>query len=321
MQMIHNMGRAVISLGISLTMLAACGPKSETKTDSAAKPVEQLSASSQAHAATGTPAMWLVRDADTNVYLFGTIHLLKPDTKWVNPKFETAFVNSDAIYQEANVDPEVTQQLAAILPGLALYSDGRTLLEVLDDEEEKEVLEAGALVGLAPEALDRMKPWYAAIGLAQMQLVKSGYTVNSGVETIITKKAKEAGKPLRYLETAEQQLRMLADLPEDSQIEFLVEGAKTMEETPDMLDQMVAGWSSGNVDVIAKFMADPDVMGDAAVYDAILTSRNRDWTTKIKTLMDKEAGTFMIAVGAAHLAGEDSVIEMLRARGETVTRQ
>jgi len=155
----------------------------------------------------------------------------------------------------------------------------------------------------------------------QMQIGKLGYEADSGVEMVINTKAKAAKKEIRYFETAAQQVRFMGELPEASQIEFLVQGAIAIEDEPDMLDELVSDWAEGDVAGIAEMMSGVDDWGDMTVYNTLLVGRNRVWTKKISQLMDDEAGTFMVAVGAGHLAGEDSVIAMLRDNGETVTRQ
>jgi uncharacterized protein YbaP (TraB family) len=307
--------RNLLSSTILALTLISCAPAADSP-DAQAKPTAEIVAPKIAD-----PALWVVRDADTVVYLFGTVHVLKPDMKWQTEKFDLAFNKADVIYQEADLSPEIQQALGAVLPGLAFYSDGRTLREVLNEADEKEVKEAADIVGLDMIAVDRMKPWFAAIGLTQMQMVKAGYQADKGVEMIITEKAKKADKPIRFLETAEWQLRLLAELPEASQIEFLVAGAEAIEDSPEMLDDLVDDWFTGDVDGIADLMSDEDAMGDDVVYDAMLTQRNRNWTREIQKLMQAEEGTFLFAVGAAHLAGEDSVINMLRDQGETVARQ
>lgn len=310
------MRKLLASSFVSLALLS-CSPASDTTTAKAA----QVDLEKPVHQKTADPAIWVVRDDDTVVYLFGTVHVLKPDMEWQTEKFQRAFEKADVIYQEADLSPEIQQALGAVLPSLAFYSDGRTLREVLDDADEKEVKEAADIVGLDMLAVDRMKPWFAAIGLTQMQMVKAGYQADKGVEMVITEQAKLKDKPLRYLETAEWQLRMMAELPEESQIEFLVAGAEAIEDNPDQLDELVDDWFTGDVEGIADLMSDEDAMGDEVVYDAMLTKRNRNWTREIQKLMDAEEGTFLFAVGAAHLAGEDSVINMLRDQGETVARQ
>lgn len=299
-------------------LLAGCGNKPDTQID--ASSVESQVGAAEVSTATG-PALWLVKDADTNVYLFGTVHVLKPGTDWQTPKFNKAFADSDIIYQEADVGEAVQRELAALVPALGLYTDGRDLFEVLNEADEKEVLEAAEIVGLSPLALTRMKPWFAGMGLAQMQMIKNGYQAGSGVEMVIIKKANALGKTIRYFETAEQQLRLMAELPEQTQIEFLVAGAEAIEDTPNLLDDLVHDWVTGDVKGIADILSDEDSLGDRIVYEAMLVNRNRDWVGQINTLMDAEAGTFFISVGAAHLAGEDSVIAMLRAQGERVVRQ
>lgn len=299
--------------------LAACGAQVNPKTNnvdaSAKKPIGKVADKAP------NPALWVVRDADTTVYLFGTVHVLKPEMKWQTEKFNQAFANSKVIYQEADISMEVQQSLAGILPQLAFYSDGTTLREVLEAEDENEVEEALAEFNIELPAVDRWKPWFVAINIAQLQMVKAGYQADKGVEMTITSMANEAGKNMRYLETAEQQLRILAGLPEESQIEFLVAGVEAYEETPEMLDELVEDWVTGDVAGIADLMSDKDAMGDQHVYDVMLTKRNKNWTRQIRNLMQDEPGTFMIAVGAAHLAGNDSVINMLEDQGETVVRQ
>lgn len=291
--------RKLLSTTILALSLTSCAPTVD-RPDTQAKPVTEIVTEG-----TGTeaqkiadPALWVVRDADTVIYLFGTVHVLKPKMKWQTEKFDQAFAKAEVIYQEADLSSEAQQALGAIVPGLAFYSDGRAWRDVLDDADEKEFKEAADIVALDMLAVDRMKPWFAAIGLTQMHMVKAGYQADKGVEMIITERAKAAKKPIRFLETAEWQLRLLAELPEASQIEFLVAGAEAIEDTPDMLDDLVDDWFTGDVGGIADLMSDEDAMGDEIVYDAMLTTRNRNWTREIQKLMQAEDGTFLFAVGA-----------------------
>lgn len=309
---------ATAAFGLAL-LVGGCGSK-DTKNSTEPSSTE-LATKQQTQQYTDGPAMWLVSDEDTKIYLFGTVHILKPEMQWQTDAFNTAFDASDAVYLEADLSEEVQASLAALLPPLAFYSDGRTLMGVLDAADEKEVLEAAEILGLQPETLNMMKPWFAGIALSQIHMVKTGYQADSGVEKIIAAKAKLSQKPMRYFETAEQQLHFLAGLPEASQIEFLVAGAVAIEDQPEMLDELVADWAEGDVQGIADLIADEDMMGDGVVYDVLLVKRNRTWTRTIDQLLEDEAGTFMIAVGAAHLAGPDSIIVMLQNAGETVIRQ
>ena len=198
--------------------------------------------------------------------------------------------------------------------------DGETLAEVLDDDAEREVQEALDILGVPMAVIDPMEPWLAGITLGQVGMMQQGYAPGAGVEAVISELAAEGGKELRFFETVEQQMNFFADLPREAQVDFLVSGAIAIEDEPDMLDRLVAEWAEGDVDAIADMMADEDALGSRTVYDVLLTQRNASWIPQIEAILE-QPGTYMVAVGAGHLAGDDSVIAMLRAEGYEVTRQ
>lgn len=266
--------------------------------------------------APGSPALWTLSDEDTTVHLFGTVHILKPETQWRTPQFDAIFDATDAVYFEADVSsPQAARDMARLVPKLGIYTDGTRLSDVLDENEEREVEEAMDYIGVPMSAIEPMKPWLATVQLSVQALVKQGYSADSGVETVLTEAAEAAGKDMRFLETGEQQLRFFADMSQEDQVEFLVASAVQIEENPQLLDTLVAEWAEGDVEEIGHIMAEPEVMGSQHVYDVLIVERNANWADQIAALMEAEAGTFLIAVGAGHLAGKDSVVEMLRADG------
>ena len=268
----------------------------------------------------GAPALWTVADEDTTVHLFGTVHILKPETEWHTDELDVALAAADAIYFEADVLSEAAQtQMVTLVPQLGVFTDGTTLSSLLDEDELREVQEAADLIGLPMAAIEPLKPWLATVQMSVMGLQQQGYDANSGVEVILTAIAADNDLETRYLETAEEQLQFFADLSIDDQVDFLVTSAIQMEDNPTMLDDLVEEWSTGDIDDLALIMSAPDVMGSDAVYDVLLVERNANWVQQIKSLMADEAGTFVYAVGAAHLAGDDSVVAMLRADGIEVS--
>ncbi len=303
------------TIAVAALVLAGCQDKAsapEAKQHSGAKTETQAPAN---------PALWVVEDADTKVYLFGTLPVLTPETQWLTPKIEKAILSADAIYDETDLSPEVEQQLESILPGLAFYSNGCNLKCDLDDDEEQEVYAMAAELGLPEASMDAMLPWFADVAISQMYVVKQGYSIDSGVDREIAKMAKDADIPMRFFETPEQQIRFFSDIPIKDQVSFLMATVESIKDDPDMLDETVAEWAEGDVDAIAQLMASDNVMGSDSVIDVQLTQRNQNWVEQIDDLLDAEAGSFFVAVGAEHLAGPDSVIELLREKGETVTRQ
>lgn len=306
----------------SLTLFApfGCASKSgEAKSEPQSAPAQAAVATGDATAPKG-PAMWVARDQDTTVYLFGTVHILPPEVEWKTPAITAAFESADAVYFEADVSSaKATIETTALLPKLGMYQDGETLSASLDPEAKKELDEALAIVGAPLAMLDPMKPWLASMTLEQLHIMRRGYDPESGVEVVLSEEASAAGKPLRFLETAKFQLELFASLPEDDQMKMLVSTAESIEDDPDMLDELVEAWAGGDVERIAEMLSDPDAVGSEHVLEVLLTQRNANWVEQIQTLMAEESGVFFIAVGAGHLAGEEGVPAMLRTEGVEVT--
>ncbi len=267
----------------------------------------------------GTPALWTLSDEDTTIYIFGTVHLLKPELEWRTPEFDAALASIDTLYTEADVlSPAAQADAQKLVMDLGMLDGGETLTAILDDAEEKEVEEALDILGLPMAALDPMEPWMASVTLSQIAVMNQGYTPGAGVESVLIGEAQAAGKELAYFETVEEQLNFFANLPDEDQVDFLVASAEAIENEPDMLDRLVAEWAEGDIQGLGDMMADPGAFGSQTVYDVLLVERNRNWIPQIEAILE-EPGAFMVAVGAGHLAGDDSVIVMLRDKGYEVT--
>lgn len=266
----------------------------------------------------GSPALWSFSDADTTVYLFGTVHLLKPKMQWRSPEFEAAFEASDTIFFEADVESaEAQSDLLPLITDLGVYSGSGSLSATLNAEDEREVEEAAALVGVPMSALEPLRPWMAGIQLTNLHISSEGYDPASGVETILGDEAAKTNKDIGYFETAAQQLGFFAGLPEQDQIAFLVTASEQIEDDPHALDALVYDWARGDVEALAATLSDPSSLGSPLIYETLIVQRNRNWLPMIEAQLDSP-GTKMIAVGAGHLAGEDGLVEMLRARGYVV---
>ncbi len=299
-------------------------------------------------AATNGPALWKVADADTTIYLFGTVHVLPKGLEWYDATIAKALDGSDILVTEIPMDPasEAAMQQMAMQKG-ALPA-GTTLRSLLTDAQKTTYtaalnqlggkIEAAQLAQVPAEAraqyedakakglvpnpgdmlatqFDGMKPWMVGLTMSILPLTFEGYDPNSGVEKVLLGKvgAKEKGA----LETAEFQLGIFDGMAQEAQISFLIEAAGSMDETKPMLDRMVAEWIEGDADSLAAVMNEG--MSDPSVADALLYSRNRNWAEWIDTRLDKP-GTVFIAVGAGHLAGAKSVQEYLAQKGIKVTR-
>jgi uncharacterized protein YbaP (TraB family) len=270
-----------------------------------------LPAFAQAPATTeADPALWVVKDADTTIYLFGTIHVLKPGLTWFDDGVKNAFDASDDLVLEMVQPP--AEEMQAIVMKAGFTTSGQTLPEKLSATDRAAYLKALTGFGLPANALDRADPWLAATQLSLIPVMKSGYDASNGPETVLSAAAKAAGKNVIGLETAEQQIGYFDTLPETLQIKFLNSTVKDLPEVNTSLATMVRDWSAGKPDRLGKTMNE-GMRETPEIGRVLLADRNVRWADWIDTRM-KQPGTVFVAVGAGHLAGKDSVIAQLKKR-------
>jgi uncharacterized protein YbaP (TraB family) len=182
------------------------------------------------------------------------------------------------------------------------------------------VAEAAKGAGLPAQALEPMRPWLVAISLAIVPLVQAGYDPKSGVETLLTADAKAAGKPVRGLETLEQQIRFFADLPQPVEVAMLRSTLDEVAEGPALLDKLVAAWRAGDQKALeAAFIGDMRAKYPE-VYKVLIAQRNADWARQLKAKLDG-SGVSFVAVGSGHLVGPDSVQAELAKLGVKTERR
>ena len=261
------------------------------------------------------PAMWVVKDEDTTVYLFGSVHILKPGLGWFDDDVKTAFDASDLLVLEL-VEPPAAE-VQALFGKLAMDQQGKTLRSKLNDADRAVYETAMGKLGLPVAAFDPFDPWAAAITMSLLAAQKTGFDPNSGVEKQLTAAAKLNNKPIDGLETMEFQLGVFDTLPEAEQVQFLVETAKVIDDVGSTLDKMVDMWAAADPDKLGQLMNEG--LTSRTLYNALLTKRNANWAKWISARMEKPGVTFM-AVGAGHLAGPTSVQSLLPAYGLNAMR-
>jgi hypothetical protein len=265
------------------------------------------------------PALWVIRDADSTLYLYGTIHLRRAGEDWADARVRAAIDESAEVWTELQIDPTVEAQMGPLIQQLGLNPPGQPLSSQLTAEQNAILAQAAQQLGAPAAALDPLRPWLASLQLSVGSLMQAGFDPNAGVDRQVDAYAEAAGKTMRWFETPEQQLGFLAGLSQDVQIEMLMDTAGDLQGGVALLNRIDTAWSQGNLnslesDLIAEMR---DMYPE--LYEAILTRRNADW---VETLSAELAGSGVdfVAVGAAHLIGPESVIAMMEARGFTAER-
>jgi len=265
------------------------------------------------------PGLWVAKNDHATVYLFGTVHLLPSDANWSSPELDKALEASQRLSVELVDDDQANMQALVMKYGLDVahpLSDKLTL----HDRSRLERAAADANLPGGVAMLQPMRPWLAAITLAVTPLVKAGMDPALGVDKLLRARMEKAGKPVDGLETAELQLRMLADMPEAMQIDFLRQTFNDIAEGPAKLRDLIDAWRNGDTDTIARIEDEDLRQASPALYQRMLVKRNQAWAKTIAERM-QQPGVSFVAVGAGHLAGPDSVQKQLEKLGIAVQRQ
>lgn len=254
------------------------------------------------------PALWVVRDKDTTIYLFGTIHVLKPGLTWFDEAVKKAFDRSGTLVLEMVEPDQETQQ--RVVMAKAFDAAGPTLVEKLPADKRAPFLAAIAENKLPMASFERMQPWFAAISLSVLPVQKLGYDSSNGPEGVLTSAAKAQKKQVMGLESFEGQMSIFDSLSQPAQIALLTSTVDELPEAGTTMNRMVENWSKGDPAGLAETM-NKDMKDSPEVKKALLVDRNVKWAAWIAERM-RTPGRVFIAVGAGHLAGADSVQEKLR---------
>lgn len=271
--------------------------------------------------AAAEPALWVVRDRDSTLYLFGTMHLASEDVVTRSKAVAGALAASQEMWVEVDLPEDQAAMQAALQPLiLKLGIDpARPLSSKLSAQENARLKAALAKLGAQPAMLEPMKPWLAGLTLATLQYVKAGYDPNKGAESVLSKAARGRKTPIRSFETVEQQMRFLAGMTPEQELQSFRETLDQLEEGPALVKALEAEWASGDPEGLWKLAGEEMKRDQPAAYEALLVRRNRAWADRIAQEL-KGRGTDFVAVGALHLAGPDSVQAFLAEKGIRATR-
>ena len=263
-------------------------------------------------AAGAEPAMWVIKDKDSTIYLIGTLHLLRHDMEWNAAKVKKTVGESTELWLEI-ADAE---NQANLLPVMQKYGFDREnpLSGKLNAAQKEKLSKVAASYNLPLPVLEPMRPWTVALMFAILPLQKAGYDPAAGVDRMLKAQAEKEGDKIFGFETAEEQVRFLAELPEPDQIAFLEETLDDAEKGLALLEKLATAWLNGDTETIGRVLVDEMKTKAPALYDKLLVQRNIRWAEKIAGIL-KNPGVRQIAVGAAHLAGPDSLQVQLAKRG------
>lgn len=269
-----------------------------------------------AGAAGARPPVWIVRDADSEIVLFGSVHILPPGLDWRPPAFERAIKTADDIWFELPIDPATEQQTLQIAGQLGVLGPDQSLFKMLPPPMSQRMLRVAKAYRADPIVLDRMKPWLAEVVLSGAAFRKVGADGQDGVEKAVSSEV-PATAVRRAFETPREQLEILAGGAWDEQVASLAETLKEMEEKPDEFAVLVRAWMAGDVEALDREALEPLRKAAPTLFRRLVSDRNARWTQVLDQRL-KGHGRTVVVVGMGHLIGPGGVPARLRALGYQV---
>ena len=276
------------------------------------------------------PAMWRLSDADTSITIFGTFHVLPEGFRWRTPLFDRVVAEADEVVFESRDDDAAgegeTADSAEELRFLELmmrYRPSQPLSERISERNRPKLRRMLQLAGIEAAMVDYAPPLITMFAIADATAEAEGSRRDFGVETVIEAVFKASGRPVSAIADPIRVLENLLALDESKIIAMLEEGFDEWDgcalvEPGSTGWETEHGWAQGKLGdaSIQEMMEDPFFK---AFYQVLLVDRNRAWTEWLAQRME-QPGKLLLAVGAGHMEGPDSVILMLEQRGLKVER-
>jgi len=276
-----------------------------------------LAALAVAGSALALPPVWVVRDADSEVVLFGSVHILPPGMDWEPPALVKALAAADDLWFELPVDPATEAETSRIATQAGVLPPDQSLFKILSPKDGERLLKVAAMYQVSPAVLDRLQPWLAEIALAGGVYRKAGADAASGVERTISAAARP-GAERHAFETPLEQITILSHAPRKEQIASLRQTMEEMETRPDQFGALIKAWVDGDIAGLDREAIAEMRKVAPTLFRTLVTERNVRWTRMLDTRL-KGHGHTVVVVGVGHLIGPGGVPARLRALGYSVT--
>ncbi len=308
---------------LAAALLAGLAVPLPAQAQDAAPPPPPPAPAPQADARPRRPLLWRLDDADSSVYLYGSVHALRPGTDVLPGAARAAYDDAEALTFE--VDMGTLAEGAAAAAQMGIATDGVRLSKRLGPADTRRLERRIETAGLSLAAVESMEPWLVALVLANIPDGPARFIAAAGADNVLFARATADGKARIGLETVSDQAAALDGLSMKDQIAFLRDALDGSGDDPETgLPALIAAWEAGD-DVALAALVDAGTGSSANLRQRLLTERNARWTPQIEAFLARtdpygHPEDVMVVVGAGHLIGPDSVVAMLRAKGYTVTR-
>ncbi len=260
--------------------------------------------------------LWKVTSQTGTLYLQGSIHLLKAEHYPLAPAIEEAYAKSEVLVLEVDMAEMAAPKTQQRIMAKARLPGNGTLRKELDAETYQKLDAACTETGLPIAALEKFKPWFAAMTLTLVKMQKLGFDPNHGLDQYFYDKAKTDGKKVIGLESVDVQLDLFDSLSATNPNDFIKHALADLEILETELSILDKAWESGDIDTVGRLITQ-SFEGYPKFHRTFLTDRNKRWIKTLDRLL-KKPKTHMMVVGAGHLPGKGGLLELLEKKGYTL---
>jgi uncharacterized protein len=266
--------------------------------------------------------LWKIEAPSGTVYLLGSIHAADKSFYPLPKIVDDAFRRSDNLVVEVNIAKEEnTEQAINMFLDTAVYPSGDTLQKHISRETFKKVMKQFEIYAVDDYRIQKLRPWALGMLLSSLELHKSSADSELGIDLHFIKRAMFLKKTILELETMELQAKLFDGLSDQEQEAYLLAAIQGIEGEVEGMDTLMDIWKRGDLAALEKWISGSALSRPelGVLNSRILTKRNVNMVARIEDLI-KDRGIDFVVVGAAHLIGKGSIVQLLRTKGYTVDR-
>ena len=306
-------------LGFLTVLTAAHGQEKTQDTLVVTLPAPPADAASQPDWSNATDAnvssqglMWKASSPHSTIYLLGSIHLASPDMYPLPRHIEEAFRRSSVLVVEVDLNKIDQSKLQPLLMSKGMYPFNDSLWNHVSPETKTLVTRFCNENGLPSEAFARIKPWLAIVMASTLPMQTSGMTAELGIDKHFLNLARNTMR-VEQLETAEMQLRLMADIPESKQEQYLAATIKSAPLSQQLIMEFKSAWMTGDAQKLDTLISGA-WDGASGLQEKMFASRNPHMADAAEQCLKNNQRCFVV-VGAGHLVGNQGVVQLLQDRG------
>ncbi|MDB6029355.1 MAG: GumN family protein [Verrucomicrobiales bacterium] len=257
--------------------------------------------------------LWKVQGKTNSVYLFGSIHFLKKEFYPLPAPIEEAYKKSGVVVFEIDLEESESLESQRKVAKVSKVPADETLKQHLSKATYDRLEAYLTNSGVPGNALDAYRPWVAAVALLEIELQKLGYNPKQGVDRYFQAKAEKDHKEVVALETLDFQLSLFTGLVKSEQEAMLNETLEEISSFKELISEMIRAWQAGEAETLSRFTLE-HMRAFPVLEKKLLLDRNKNWVGSLEKLLQGEKDVFVV-VGAAHMVGTDSVVDLLKKKG------